>query len=137
MIRLLLRGVFVLAFVAPVLGAAPAQAKFTVCNKTTHPFLVAIGRVAKKGWVSEGWWRVEPQACTDVLRGPLKARYYYLRGVHLGVDGAWDGNRFFCVATDNFVIKGRENCRKRGYSQAGFFEIDTGEKDSWVQNLSD
>lgn len=127
----------VLAFVAPVLAAAPASASFTVCNKTTNPFLIAIARPAAKGWVSEGWWRVEPQGCTDILRGPLKARYYYLRGVHLGVDGAWDGNRFFCVASDNFTIKGRDNCRKRGYGQAGFFEVDTGEKTSIVQNLSD
>jgi uncharacterized membrane protein len=99
--------------------------------------MVAVGRSSKGGWASEGWWRVEPEKCTDVLRGALKARYYYLRGVHLGVDGAWDGNRFFCVAADNFTIKGRENCGKRGYGQAGFFEIDTGDRPSWVQNLSD
>ena len=134
---MLRRSVFILAALVPLLAAAPAQASFTVCNKTTHPFLIAIGRPAGKGWVSEGWWRVEPEACADILRGALKARYYYLRGVHLGVDGAWDGNRFFCVATDNFTIKGRENCRKRGYGQAGFFEIDTRERDTWVQNLSD
>lgn len=137
MIRLLRRCVLGLALAMPVLAAAPAAAKFTVCNKTTHPLMIAIGWHAKRGWVSEGWWRVAPQSCTDVLRGPLKARYYYVRGVHVGVDGAWDGNRFFCVAADNFTIKGRENCRKRGYGQAGFFEVDTGEKDSWVQNLSD
>ncbi len=129
--------VLLLAVLMPALAAAPAQAKFTVCNKTTHAFLIAIGRPAAKGWISEGWWRVEPEACADVLQGDLKARYYYLRGVHLGVDGAWDGNRFFCVAADNFTIKGRDNCRKRGYGQAGFFEVDTGAGDSWVQNLSD
>jgi uncharacterized membrane protein len=71
------------------------------------------------------------------LRGALVARYYYLRGVHLGVDGAWDGNRFFCVAAKNFTIKGRDHCSKRGYGQSGFFEIDTGNYSTWVQNLSD
>ncbi len=133
----MIRRALLIALAASVCAVSPAWATFTVCNKTTHPFLIAIARPAGKGWVSEGWWRVEPQACTDVLRGALKARYYYLRGVHLGVDGAWDGNRFFCVGTDNFTIKGRENCRKRGYSQAAFFEIDTGDQDTWVQNLSD
>lgn len=125
-------------FVAALFAAtAPAQAKFAVCNKTEHPILVAIGHISARGWVSQGWWRVEPKGCTDILRGALKARYYYLRGVHLGVDGGWDGNRYFCVAADNFTIKGREKCAKRGYGLAGFFEIDTGELSSWTQNLSD
>ena len=35
------------------------------------------------------------------------------------------------------TIKGRKDCRKRGYGQAGFFEIDTGNYTTWVQNLSD
>ena len=119
------------------LSATPAHANFAVCNKTDHPFLVALGRMRGKTWISEGWWRVEPKGCRDILRGGLSARYYYLRGVHIGVDGAWDGNRFFCVARDNFTIKGRDNCAKRGYGQAGFFEIDTGDFTDWVLNLSD
>ena len=119
------------------LAAAPAYAKFSVCNKTDHPFLIAIGRKHKGAWVSQGWWRVEPKACQDILRGALRARYYYLRGVHIGVDGAWDGNRFFCVARDNFTIKGRDSCAKRGYGQAGFFEIDTGNFTDWSMSLSD
>jgi uncharacterized membrane protein len=131
--------VFVLAL-APVLaslGASPALAKFAVCNKTEHPFAIALGHMSGGTWVSEGWWRVEPKGCTDILRGALKARYYYLRGVHLGADGAWDGNRMFCVARDNFTIKGRGDCAKRGYGQAGFFEVDTGDYTTWVMNLSD
>jgi uncharacterized membrane protein len=117
--------------------AAPAQAKFAVCNKTEHTLAIAIGFMRGGEWVSEGWWRVEPKTCTDVLRGALQARYYYLRGVHLGVDGAWDGNRRFCVKAQNFSIKGRDNCKKRGYGEAGFFEIDTGDYRDWVLNLSD
>jgi uncharacterized membrane protein len=119
------------------LGAEPAAAKFRVCNKTDHPVSIAIGHLQGKGWASEGWWRVAPQDCADILQGALNARYYYLRGVHMGVDGAWEGNRFFCVAADNFTIKGRGNCAKRGYGEAGFFEVDTGEYSTWVQNLSD
>jgi uncharacterized membrane protein len=126
-----------LAVLVPLLAAAPAQAKFSVCNKTDHPTAAAIGYFRGKVWVSEGWWKVEPGKCVDILRGALRARYYYLRGVHLGVDGAWDGNRFFCVAADNFTIKGRGECKKRGFAQAGFFEIDTGTYTTWVQNLSD
>lgn len=132
--RVLLLALVPLAF---AVFAAPAQAKLAVCNKTEHPVAVAIGHLRGRDWVSEGWWRVEPKGCTDILRGVLTARYYYLRGVHLGVEGAWDGTRFFCVARDNFTIKGRGNCAKKGLAQAGFFEIDTGEYPTFVQNLSD
>ena len=115
----------------------PAQAGFTVCNKTDHATAIAIGYQQRGAWVSEGWWRIEPRACQDILRGTLRGRYYYLRGVHLGVEGPWEGNRYFCVAAKNFTIKGRKNCATRGYGHAGFFEIDTGEQFTWVHNLSD
>ena len=129
--------VLTIAVVAALAAVSPANASFRVCNKTDHPIAIAIGRIQAKVWISEGWWQVKPRGCGDILRGPLKARYYYLRAVHLGADGGWDGNRFFCIAQANFTIKGREDCRKRGYGKAGFFEVDTGEFSDFVQNLSD
>ena len=129
--------VWFLAAAMPLLSVQAAQANFRVCNKTDHAVAIAIGYYRGKAWTSEGWWDVAAHGCSDILRGELVARYYYLRGVHLGVDGAWDGNRFFCVVSDNFTIKGREHCSKRGYGQDGFFEIDTGDYPTWVQNLSD
>ena len=117
--------------------AAPAHADFTVCNKTQHAVMVAIGFQKDGDWSSAGWWRVQPQACTAMLRGALKSRYFYLRAIHVGVEGPWDGNRYFCVAAKNFTIKGRKDCVKRGYAVAGFFEVDTGKELTWVQNLSD
>ena len=75
--------------------------------------------------------------CRTLVKGPLKARYYYLLAVHEGVDGFWEGFQQFCVSSKNFSIKGRENCRKRGYERIGFFEVDTANQLTWVQNLSD
>lgn len=129
--------VLLLAAAAAAVGTVPAQAKFRVCNKTDQPVAIAIGYFQGRGWASEGWWKVDAKGCADVLQGVLTARYYYLRGVHLGAGDAWEDNRFFCVAPGNFTIKGRQNCKKRGFGQAGFFEIDTLERTTWVQNLSD
>ena len=118
--------------------ATPAEAKLRICNKTDIASLVALGRFDGTDWSSEGWWQVPAQSCADIVQGPLTSRYYYLRGVQVGVDGAWDSNRyFFCVARDNFTIKGRKKCSERGYGQAGFFEIDTGDFPNWTHNLSD
>ena len=118
--------------------ATEAQAKLTICNKTEIAALVALGRFDGKDWLSEGWWRVPAKSCADIVQGPLTARFYYLRGMQEGVDGAWDSNRFFfCVSKDNFTIRGRKQCHERGYKEAGFFEIDTGDYPSWTHNLSD
>lgn len=124
---------------AGVLMAAPAaRADFTLCNKTAHPMVVAIGLQRGKAWHSEGWWRVAPGgACRVLVKGRLRARYYYLLAVHEGVAGNWDGPVAFCVSARNFSIKGRENCAKRGFARAGFLEVDTQGKLTWVQNLSD
>lgn len=128
----------ILAAVALFLAAsAGARAEFSVCNKTQHPALVAFGLQRGATWGSEGWWRIEPQQCKVILKGNLRSRYYYLRAIHVGVEGEWEGNRYFCVAAKNFSIKGRKDCIKRGYGQSGFFEVDTGAKLTWVQNLSD
>ena len=118
--------------------ASPAEAKLRICNKTEIAALVALGRFDGKDWLSEGWWRVPAKSCADIVEGPLSGRFYYLRGVQEGIDGAWDSNRYtFCVSRDNFTIKGRKECEKRGYKPAGFFEIDTGDFPSWTHNLSD
>ena len=130
---------FAVALLFVSLGlAAPAEAKLQICNKTETAALIALGRFDGREWTSQGWWRVPAKACTDIIQGPLTSRFYYLRGLQEGIDGAWDSNHYvFCIARDNFTIKGRTECSKRGYAQAGFFEIDTGDFPSWTHNLSD
>ena len=115
----------------------PARAEFAVCNKTANTALIAIGLQRAGTWTSAGWWRIKPQSCTTIVRGDLKSRYYYLRSIHMGVEGNWEGNRYFCLSSKNFTIKGRKDCVQRKFSRAGFFEVDTGSKLTWVQNLSD
>jgi uncharacterized membrane protein len=128
----------VAAFVVSLAGATPAEAKLQICNKTEIAALVALGRFDGKEWLSEGWWRVPAKSCADIVEGPLTARYYYLRGVQEGVDGDWDSTHFFfCIGRDKFTVKGRKDCKKRGYDEAGFFEIDTSDYPNWTHNLSD
>ena len=130
---------FAVALLFVSLGlAARAEAKLQICNKTETAALIALGHFDGKEWTSQGWWRVPAKTCADIIQGPLTARFYYLHGLQEGIDGAWDSNHyFFCIARDNFTIKGRKECSKRGYDEAGFFEIDTGDFPSWTHNLSD
>jgi uncharacterized membrane protein len=127
----------VLALVLFLAAAGPAQAGLNVCNKAKHALKVAVGRFDGKNWVSEGWWRVEPKACAELVPGKLVARYYYMYATDSAV-GTWDGGKFFCTATaDKFAIVGRGACAAHGYDRRGFFEIDTANRYDYTQALSD
>ena len=117
--------------------ASPASAGFSVCNRTEHPASIAIGLFDGEEWGSEGWWRVEAGGCAELIAGPLPARSYYLYAVHEEVGGAWDGNRSFCVGTDMFRIRGRNECLARGFDRKRFFQVDTRDAADWTETLSD
>jgi uncharacterized membrane protein len=117
--------------------AAPTQAGLDVCNKSARAVKVAVGRFNGTQWMSEGWWHVAPKKCAELIAGKLVARYYYMYASD-GAVGTWDGGTNFCVGTDDrFAILGRGACSAHGYDRRAFFEIDTGNRLSFTQNLSD
>lgn len=116
--------------------ASPAAARLAVCNRSERAANVALGRYDGTHWMSEGWWTVAPNACTNLINGPLNARYYYLYASD-GASGTWDGDKGFCTGGGKFSIVGRAHCTDRGFDRKGFFQIDTGEKPDWTQSLSD
>ena len=117
--------------------SGPAAAGFSVCNGTEHPASVAFGFFDGEDWSSQGWWRVDAGSCTEISRMPLTARYYYLYAMHEEIGGSWNGNRSFCVGTQNFRIRGRTDCLARGYDRKRFYQIDTREATDWTETLSD
>ncbi|MBV9043937.1 MAG: DUF1036 domain-containing protein [Alphaproteobacteria bacterium] len=128
---------FALALAILVLAAAPANAGLKVCNKAAHTAKVALGRFNGTRWASEGWWRIAPKKCAELIQGKLDARYYYLYATD-GAAGTWDGSTYFCAGTtERFAIQGRGGCASHGYDRRGFFEVDTGNLLDWTQTLSD
>jgi uncharacterized membrane protein len=131
-----------LAAVATAFGllagtAAPALADFRVCNATQGLVGVAIGYRARTGWVSEGWWHVEPSSCKTLIEGALSSRYYYLFAEDAERGGRWEGPVNMCVAEREFKIAGSGDCFARGFQRAGFQEYDTGAQSSWMVQLTD
>jgi hypothetical protein len=49
----------------------------------------------------------------------------------------WDGERLLCTANKEFSTKIRADCETNGYKASGFFEVDTGWKSDWSQDLND
>ena len=119
------------------LSSNAARADFRVCNATQSLVGVAIGYRAKSGWVTEGWWHVDPSTCKTLIEGALSSRYYYLYAEDAERGGRWDGPVNMSIAEKEFKISGVQDCFARGFQRAGFQEYDTGEQASWMVQLTD
>jgi uncharacterized membrane protein len=131
-----LLGLALLAGLFLPLSVAPAEAAFSVCNKTSHGASVAIGYFDGNNWDSAGWWKIPGSTCTQLIPAPLVARYYYLYAEH-DIGGAWDGDRSFCIKHGRFTIKRRKDCLAQGFEARRFFQVDTGSSTDWTENLAD
>jgi uncharacterized membrane protein len=66
------------AVAAAVLGSASsATAGLEGCNKTSEEIYVAIAHNSDQGWISLGWWTIQPKSCVTMFGEDLKYRYYY------------------------------------------------------------
>lgn len=134
----MLRKIALAAGVLVMMGmtSLPAHADLKLCNNTESRVGVALGYKDKQGWVTEGWWTVDPQKCVTFLKGPLIARFYYVYAIDYDKGGSWGGNSMMCTRDKVFTIRGIEDCEARGYRKTGFFEVDTKEELDWTVSLS-
>lgn len=122
--------------IAAAIMALPAHADLKLCNKTESRIGAAIGYKDNEGWVTEGWWTIDPQKCVTPLKGALTARYYYVFGIDYTKGGSWAGTAMLCTRDKLFTIRGREDCEARGFRKTGFFEVDTKEEKDWTVSFS-
>ena len=125
-----------LATVAP-LAATPAAADFRICNLSRGRVGIALGYKDGEGWATEGWWNIAAGNCETLLRGNLAARFYYIYAVDYDRGGEWSGQAFMCTRDKEFTIRGTADCLARGYERAGFFEVDTGDQQTWTVQLTE
>jgi len=123
--------------VVTVVAAFPAAADFRICNTTKGRVGIAIGYKDAEGWATEGWWNLRAGDCETLLRGTLAARFYYLYAVDYDHGGEWAGQAYMCTRDKEFTIRGTNDCLARGFDRTGFFEVDTGEQQTWTVQLTD
>jgi uncharacterized membrane protein len=131
--RRLVAGLVVGASLLP----APARADLRMCNLTSSRVGISLGYRDPQGWVTEGWWNLNPRGCETLLKGALASRFYYVYAVDYDRGGEWSGRSFMCTREREFTIRGVEDCFARGFERSGFFEVDTGEQKSWTIQLTD
>jgi uncharacterized membrane protein len=116
---------------------ATARADLRMCNLTTSRVGISLGYRDPQGWVTEGWWNLNPRGCETLLKGALASRFYYVYAVDYDRGGEWNGRSFMCTREREFTIRGVEDCFARGFDRSGFFEVDTGEQKNWTIQLTD
>jgi uncharacterized membrane protein len=119
------------------LTAPPAVADFRICNFTKSRVGIAVGYKDADGWATEGWWNLPAGNCETLVRGTLAARFYYVYAVDYDRGGEWSGQAFMCTRDKEFTIRGTGDCLARGYDRTGFFEVDTGEQQTWTVQLTE
>lgn len=104
-------------------SAVPAG--YTLCNDTKADFGAAIGQKTGSAFVSRGWWTVASGSCSHLITDPIQGQKIWLRVERGKGPPLVGGTNGFCVTTIEFDIQGRENCAKRGLTEAGFAETNT------------
>jgi uncharacterized membrane protein len=127
----------IFAAIAASFTASPVAADFRLCNNTNSRIGVALGYKDNDGWATEGWWNLPARNCDTLLRGTLAARFYYIYAVDYDHGGEWSGQAFMCTREKEFTIRGTGDCLARGFDRTGFFEVDTGEQQTWTVQLTE
>ena len=119
--------------------ADDARAAFKVCNQSVTLYNVAIGAQTGDTFRTEGWWTLPASTCVTSIKedlDALKLRYVYVYATSATGDSAFEGNWDMCVDTKRFKIEKIQgqpwDCWVRGFVQAKFKEIDTGNTSSWT-----
>ncbi|KIC07301.1 hypothetical protein RA19_24635 [Leisingera sp. ANG-M1] len=117
---------------AVLLEPLAASAGASICNDTGELHLLAVSTRADSGWVSEGWTRLPPGACTDPVPKGYQGKFFYFRAESPGRQFRDDSIRF-CTAPGRFRIDGSKECRSRGYAEKGFAKARTGQTAPRIQ----
>ena len=125
------------AFLTLAAASSPARADIKLCNSTSSRIGVSIGYQDAEGWATEGWWTISSQTCETLLKGIVPSQFIYVHAIDYDRGGEWAGANFMCTDDKSFVIRGVDECSKRGFKRSGFFEVNTGDAKEWTVRLTD
>lgn len=126
--RIVFLAIFLLA-----LSAGGANAKYSLCNKTSYVLSASIGYVDSDRLATRGWWRLRPGQCKVVLTEQTNpGRYFvYAEAIpgHKGQMRTWSGDTPLCVENFGFFnLRNQEVCRDDPLRQRKFFAVDVTEE---------
>ncbi|MEL7490750.1 MAG: DUF1036 domain-containing protein [Pseudomonadota bacterium] len=121
--------IFFAAFAFVSVMGGDAEAKYSLCNKTSYTLSAAIGYVDSERLATRGWWRLRPGQCKVVLTEQTNpGRYFvYAEGIpgHKGPLRTWSGETPLCVENSGFFnLRNQEVCRDNPSAQRSFFDVE-------------
>jgi uncharacterized membrane protein len=132
-----LMGGFVVSGAAGGFAQQRAQPGFRVCNQAGTEIEVAKATAtgASDGGaqivISEGWYKLPPQACAYLWPGPLQYRHYLVYAQDKASGREWTGTVPTCVSPEAFTIRSG-TCGARQERKL-FIPVDVGdERFSWT-----
>lgn len=138
-----LSGLFLAAlFCAPSANAQQEPSGWSVCNETSRIIETATGRQSDSDVIVEGWTRIRPGECRNVLAAPLKPGPYFLYGrssrAHRGGTKAWTGDYQYCVDSQGaFSVESPPDCTAMGLESRKFQPILIESKTRWTTTLKE
>ena len=134
----------VLGAILLCLCISPASAALTLCNRTSYILYVASATETATEVASQGWSRIVPGACRNVVAGDLHAIaldiYARTSQAHLGPARAWGGDRQVCAQDLDFNIHTPStihDCPSDNFYLLPFARIDTRRMTAWTSTLSE
>ncbi|MEL6360817.1 MAG: DUF1036 domain-containing protein [Pseudomonadota bacterium] len=109
--------------------SSQAEAKYSLCNKTSYTLSAAIAYVESDRLATRGWWRLYPGQCKVVLNDQTApGRYFaYAEGIqgHRGNLKSWSGDTKLCVENSGFFnLRNQEVCKDDPTRQRSFFDVE-------------
>ncbi len=112
---------------------------FFVCNDASTPIWAAIAEpVDADAYRSRGWWYVDAESCTKVMKDDLASDHYYVYAVMERDDEDFvmeGGERALCISPVEFEIDSEADCDAEGYEVANFKRIELGDAKSWTHRF--
>ncbi|MEM8772159.1 MAG: DUF1036 domain-containing protein [Pseudomonadota bacterium] len=124
---------FLIVFFASLFAApSDAEAKYSLCNKSSYALSAAIGYVDGDRLATRGWWRLRPGQCKVVLTEKTNPGRYFVFAEaipgHKGPRRVWSGETPLCVENFGFFnLRNQEVCKGDPLSQRRFLDIDVTE----------
>jgi Predicted integral membrane protein len=125
-------------------GSAIAQQRpqpgFRACNLTTREIEVAkaldtgVSDGNSRIIISEGWYKLPPNACTFLWAGPLQYDRYLVYAQDKSTGREWSGTVPVCVSPQAFTIRAN-NCGSE-YQRRLFTQVSTRGQNGWIHNFT-
>lgn len=133
----------ILALIVITGGAAAQQRQqvgFRACNLTGREIEVAkaldtgVSDGTSRIVISEGWYKLPPNACTFLWSGPLQYDRYLVYAQDKQSGREWTGTVPVCVSPQAFTI--RASTCGSNYQRRLFNLVSVGRQDGWTHNFT-